>query len=209
MSAVAAHRHDHGRLAAQPGRVGHADRVRQLGGQGRGVRGDAMELRVPAAVPVPLEQRERLDRVDAPGDDRHGVAVGREQPVAVGQHLGGGDLARLLPVRGRVDRQPALPDQRVRLLVEPPAEDQPGEGLFEVGAGRKVVNGMGDGLAAGVHQHDRNVRREKVVSITCHGAIVVALPFGLQSWRKSEIAFWLQAVEGAERPAEAGPRRGG
>ena len=43
-----------------------------------------------------------------PGD---GVAVGGEHPVAVGEAEGGGHLAGLLPVAGRVDGHAALTDQ--------------------------------------------------------------------------------------------------
>ncbi len=120
--AAVADQRERGHLVAlQPGGVRQPDRVRKLGGQRGAQRSDPGAGRVVAVVPVTAQQRQHLDRVQAARHRGEGVAVAGEEPVLRTQRQRRGDLARLLPPRGGIDRQPALPGQRGRLLVEPPA----------------------------------------------------------------------------------------
>jgi hypothetical protein len=173
---VTAHRHHDRRLATKPGRVRDTDRVRQLGRQGRRVRGDVVLVRVVAAVPVALQQTQRLDRIDTFADGGDRVAVGGEQPVVVAEHLGRRHLARLLTVRGGIHGQPALPDERVRLVVQPPSGDQRAEGLDQFRAVRSSEPGAVHGAAVHVDERDGCRGRQKMTRITCHPAIVLLLP---------------------------------
>ncbi len=95
-------------VAAQPGRVRQADRVRQLGGERGAQRGDPVLARVVAGVPVAAQQGQRLDGVESARHGREGVAVAREQPVLLLQDQRGRDLAGLLADRGGVHGEPPL-----------------------------------------------------------------------------------------------------
>ena len=90
--------HDQGDrvLALEPGRVGHADGVQRIGGQRGALGGDAVFVGVISAVPVPPQQRERLNGIYAPADHGHRVAVGREQPVPRAEREYRANLARFL-----------------------------------------------------------------------------------------------------------------
>ena len=101
-----------------------ADGVRALGGQRRALRHGAPLLGVVAAVPGAAQQGERVDGRDAAQHEGGGVAVGRQQPVLLGERVHGGDLAGLLAAAGRVDREAALHDQVGRLGVEGAREAQ-------------------------------------------------------------------------------------
>lgn len=75
-------------------------------------------------MPVALEQSEDLDGVDPACDGGRGVAVGGEEPVALGERERGACLAGLLPVGGGVDGEFALADQRTGLVVDAAADHQ-------------------------------------------------------------------------------------
>jgi len=185
-AAVPAQRHHDRALAAQPRRVSDPDGVRELGGERRRLRGDMVGRRVVAGVPVALEQGEHLDRVDAARDDRRGVAVGREQPVALLEHLGRGDLAGLLPVGGRVDGEPALADERVRLVVEPSRGDQALQRAQQRVRGRHLPAVGRDRPPGGVDELHRIVRRQQVTWLTCHAKILVLVAIRFQCAGKQE-----------------------
>ncbi|ANF31343.1 hypothetical protein A0130_06380 [Leifsonia xyli] len=163
--AVAAEREHDGVLAAHPSGVREADRVQQLGRERRGLRGDVVDARVVSGVPVAAEQHERLERVDAALDDGDGVAVGREQPILIVQHHGGGDLAGLLPVRRRIDGELALPHQRIRLVVDPAREDQPPVPVEQGGGGRDRVPVVGVVTAVLVDEPQRGVAGQQIVRV--------------------------------------------
>src|SRR5699024_7161391 len=109
---------------AQPGGVGDADCVQELGGQGGGLGRDPLLVGVVPGVPVALEQGEDLHGVDTAGDGGGGVAVGGKEPVAFGEREGGAGLTCLLPVGGGVDGELALSDQRTGLVVDTAADHQ-------------------------------------------------------------------------------------
>ena len=169
--AVAAHGQDHGVLAAQLGGVGDADAVQQLGGQRGALDADLVLGGVVAAVPVAAEQRHGLDGVHAAGHHGHGVAVGGEHPVALGEAQRRGDLAGLLAVAGRVDGHPALPDECGVLVIDAAADDEllvggqefgiAGQGVFVPGLG--ALLGVGVQRAVGADHLDLVAGREHVV----------------------------------------------
>lgn len=111
-------------VALEAGGVREAHGMRQLGRE-RGAEGrDAVLSRVVAGVPVAAQQGEGLDGVEAAGDGGEGVAVAREEPVAVLEDERGGDLAGLLPGAGGVHGETALLGQSGGLRVVAAAADQ-------------------------------------------------------------------------------------
>ncbi len=140
--------------------VREARGVDELGGQRRALGRRPRRHRVVAAVPVTAQQGQHLDRVDAAGDQRDGVAVGREDPVAGLQRQHRADLAGLLAARGGVDREAALLGQRGGLDVEPAADDHPAVGLDQL-LGRRLGVVVDDRLhppAVVVQEPDRQRR---------------------------------------------------
>ena len=111
-------------------------------------------------MPVAAQQGQHLDRIDAPGDRGHRVAVGGKQPVLLAQGQDRADLRRLLAVRRRVYRQPPLPGQGGRLGVEAPGQHHPAIELQE-----DVVSGhiqiARHGPAVRVHQGQRRITRQQ------------------------------------------------
>src|SRR5690606_25383497 len=100
-------------VAASTGQaVPSTSSVDGLGRERRALGGGARRDRVVAAVPRAAQQRQHLDRVQAAADQRHRVAVGREEPVVLLESEDRGDLAGVLAARGGIDRQTALLGQR-------------------------------------------------------------------------------------------------
>ena len=81
-----------------------------------------MLVGVVAAVPLSAQQSQHLDRVHSPRGHCHRIAIGRKQPVLGTQGQDRADLARFLPMRRRVHRQPPLLGQRGGLDVDLAAE---------------------------------------------------------------------------------------
>ena len=146
------------------------------------------------------------ERVDAARDGRHRVAVGREEPVAGGQLLGRCHLAGLLPVRGGIDREPALTHQRVGLVVDPATGDERGERGEQGLRRRHGVRGPLHGDAPVVHERHRPVRGEQVIRVTCHAQILAKWPYAFHSLSEAEKRSTQTCPIRAIRPAEAGPK---
>ena len=92
------HHHQRGRrLALERRRAGEAHRMAGIRREWRALRRDPMLVRVVAQMPVPSEQRQCSDRINAARHDCDTVAVGRKQPILLLQRPNGPDLARLLP----------------------------------------------------------------------------------------------------------------
>ena len=110
--------HGHDRVLAQARRVGEAHGMQGLRRERRRLRGGAVGVLVVPVVPVAAERLQDVAGLDAAGEQRDAVAIGREEPVARLDRRDGADLAGLLAVRGGVGRQPALLGERGHLHVE-------------------------------------------------------------------------------------------
>ncbi len=134
--------------------MGDADGVQELGGQRGRLGSDLAFVGVVTRVPVALEEGEDLDRVDSARDDGGGVAVGREEPVAVGEGESGPDLAGLLAVRGGIDGEASLADEGAGLVVDPTRRHQGAVHL-------EKASGVGHGEAGAVDPRARLVEQSK------------------------------------------------
>ncbi len=169
--AVAAHGDHNGVLPAQLGRVGDAHRVQQLGGQRGGHRRAVVGLRIVPAVPFAAEAGHDFHRGDALGQHGHGVAVGREQPVAFFEAQRGGDLAGFLAVARRVDGHAALAHQGGVLVVDAASGHQGGVGLHETsGARQRVLMARFGALL--VLWTEGSIRVQKVDHVPCWQHVV-------------------------------------
>ncbi len=148
--------------APQRGGVGEPHRVQRVRRQRRALRRHVVQVRVVAAVPVAAQQGEGLARVHAAGDDRHAIAVCREQPVLVAQREHGPDLAGVLAARGRVHREAALPGQRRGLGVEAAAEHHAAVQLAkDLGTGKLKAPVIAARMPVRVDQLQRRHAREQ------------------------------------------------
>ena len=147
-AAVAAERHEHGVVAADARRHASAGGLRQLRADRRA---DRDEVRLPeavvhrhlaalagvAGVAEPLAD-DLLDR-HLPQQQDARLAVGREQPVAVLQRVGGAEVRGLLPGRLQVEADAALALQRQSALVERARRDHQPVELLQLRGGQVRV----------------------------------------------------------------------
>src|SRR5690606_34372991 len=145
-----------------------------------------------------------LDRVDTARDDRGGVPVGGEEPVAVREHLRRGDLACLLPEGGGVDSQPALPHQRGGLLVVPAGRDHARVPAQEVLPRRQRPGAGCRGPTVGAEQRDRLHRGHHAIYGTRHGYILVKALSGFYKPHRSERVSSESRVVRSRRPEQRG-----
>ena len=85
----------------QAGRVREADGVQRLRRERRRLRGGAVRVLVVPVVPVAAERLQDVAGLDAAGEQRDAVAIGREEPVPGLERRDRADLAGLLAVARR------------------------------------------------------------------------------------------------------------
>jgi hypothetical protein len=127
----------------------------------RALRRDPKLVRVVAQMPIPAEECQRGDRINAARHDCDAVAIGGKQPIPLLQCANGSDLARLLAAGGRVDGQPPLFGQRGCLGVESAAEHHRAVEIQYHVVGRSAQPAPFDGRAVGGYQGQRFVAWER------------------------------------------------